>query len=379
MKKLVSMLLALSLLIAGAAALAEGEEALTFGYLAPEAAEGERGALCAEAFAYAAERKGVETVRMTYIPEDASSEAEAAGKAGAEAAEAPEATEAPEEDAAMLALEALLEGGLDGVVVAPENLEQAVEMAECAEAQGVPVVIEGIDMTPAYEPTPDPEDEEPRPYAAAVCYADAAAYAAAMWLDGNAESPLALHCALPEADPALREGLERALGQASYLEIGDEIAAGSDSPEGGRKVVNRMFNSYTLFSCVLADSAALAEGCVQGLRDWEEDMPVAAIASSADDLKLLDGDVDMLAAAPASVEGVECFKALYGFVTEGILPEDESRVLHPAAITATAAEREGWIAPDDFAAAYALAYPEEALPEEAASEAVSPEETEEPR
>lgn len=358
MKKLMSILLALGLLAASVGALAEAGEGLTFGYLAPAAAEGERGKLCADAFAYAAERKGVESVCMAYEPEEepAESPAPEEGEDGAEA----EAPESP----AMRAFEALLEDGLDGVVVAPESLEQAVEMAEYAEEKGVPVVIEGIDMAPAYEPTPDSEDEEPRPYAAAVCYEDAAAYAAAMWLDAHADSPLALHCALPEADSAIRAGLDRALSEAAYLEIADEISADADEAQAGRKVVNRMFNAYAMFSCVLADSAALAEGCAQGLRDWDESMPVAAVARSGEDLKLLaSGAVDMLASAPAAVEGVECFKALYGFVTEGTLPEGESRVLRPAAVTATSAGGEGWIEPDGFEAAYALAYPEEALPE----------------
>lgn len=351
MKKLLAFALTLCLL-AASAALAE-DAPLRFGYIAPSGTGSERYENTAAAFLYAAEQKGVATDVLRYDP------APADVKAG---------DKAPE-DPAVVALNALIEDGVSAVAAVPTSQEQAVELVERAKEAGVPIAIEGIDLSSAYPPDPDPDNAEERPYVAAVTYGDSAAYTAAKWLEDRSYSPLMFHCMLPGAeDPMIESGVSRALAEAEYLELAGETHASANSAAGGRDALRAMYNSYTMFYCVLADSAALGAGCRIALKERSESMPIAAIDDSANAfLMLKDGTLDMLASTPASVEGVQTFKALYDYLTEGILPENETRLVALTAITTTAARSANWIAGDDCEAAYALTYPGEAEKAEADS------------
>ena len=356
MKKLFAILLTLALLIPCAAAFAE-EAPVTLGYITRLDEDEGWHTLCAGAFAYAAERQGVEARILTYdlsgeeVPEDADGE---------------ERTQL-----GMNELLALIESGVDGVVIAPATLEQAVALIDCANAAGVPVVIEGMNVASAYppepapgetsspEPTPDPA--EARPYVAAVAYGDSAAYAACMWLEEDAYNPLLFHCALTGADPAIITGMRRALAGARYLTFAYETRVGGDSISAGRKSIQQLISSFASIGCVLADSAALAEGCADVIRGVNESWPVAAVSSSPEALALLKaGKIDMVAATPASLEGVRTFEALHNFVTEGIRPETETGFVRLDAIVATRADASAWIDSGDFETAYALVYPEPA-------------------
>ena len=344
MKKLLAFALALCLL-AASAALAEGAN-LRFGYIAPSGAVSERHDRTVEAFSYAADRKGVATEVLRYDP----------APADTESAEADNAAEP-----AVVALNALIGDGIDGVAVVPTTLDQAKLLVERAHEAGVPIVIEGMDPSPAYPPDPDPDNAEERPYVAAVTYGDSAAYTAAKWLEEHAYSPLVFHCMLPEDDPVIQSGFARALDGAQYLELAGDVNAPQNSAAGGREALQLMYNSYTMFYCVLADSAALGAGCRIALKEESETMPVAAIDDSANALLMVkDGTLDMVASAPASVEGVRTFQALHDYLTEGTLPENETRLVALTAITTTVTKNNEWVSGDDFEAAYALAYPEEA-------------------
>ena len=332
MKKMLALLLILTLIAAGAS-LAESPAKLKLGYLAPSRSETDRGAAAAGAFAYAAERMGAETVIMLYDPE----------------AEAPALV--PED-----ARPTLLENDLDGVAVMPASEEDVAALIEMANAANVPIAIEGVDMRPAHG-ADDPAD---LPYAASVCWADSPAYVAAKWLEDEADSPLMFHCALPEADPGIQAGVQRALSGAQYLELANEINARADSVEGGRDAICQMFDSYTMFFCVLADSEALARGCSDELRAQGESMLVAAVASSKDATDLLESGVDMLAGAPASVEGAQTFRALHDYLTADAVPEVEARQILLDVVTATADDSSGWIGGEDAEAAFNLVYPEAA-------------------
>ncbi len=342
MKKMLALLLILTLIAAGAS-LAESPAKLKLGYLAPSRSETDRGAAAAGAFAYAAERMGAETVIMLYDPEAEAPAAE--GEGSAEPA-----------NLATLALATLLENDLDGVAVMPASEEDVAALIEMANAANVPIAIEGVDMRPAHG-ADDPAD---LPYAASVCWADSPAYVAAKWLEDEADSPLMFHCALPEADPGIQAGVQRALSGAQYLELANEINARADSVEGGRDAICQMFDSYTMFFCVLADSEALARGCSDELRAQGESMLVAAVASSKDATDLLESGVDMLAGAPASVEGAQTFRALHDYLTADAVPEGEARQILLDVVTATADDSSGWIGGEDAEAAFNLVYPEAA-------------------
>ena len=347
MKKLFSILLIFALLIPGATALAE-EAPLHLGYIAPMDADGDHYAHCAGAFAYAAERKGVSLTSLFFDPGDG---------------DIPDGAESVERmDPALAALTTLIEDGVDGVAVCAASVEQALAAIDLAQEAGLPIVIEGPDVSSHDLPLPGAEESRP---CVAVGYGDAPAYAAAMWLDEFAYNPLLLHCTLPQADPAIKAGIRRALGDARYLSLADnDVGATANTARAGRAAVKMFADTSALFGCVLADSESLAEGCAQAIRKLGESFPVAAIASSDAALELLrSGKIDMLAAAPASVEGVQTFKALCDLVTEGILPESETAYVQLNPIVATKDDTSAWIGDDDYETAYALTYPEDHIVE----------------
>lgn len=347
MKKLLAVILALALAAAAPAALAEAQNGPRLGYVAPYQDESGRYTLTAQAFAYAAQLRGASVEIAQY---DATAEP-AADEAEGEAAQ----------DPAALALASVLKMGVDGVAVVPSSLEQAVTLIEQANAAGVPIVIEGIDVAPAYPPAPTPDQATELPYAACVYPGDAAAYAAARWIDACAENPLMYHCALA-GDIDTQVGVQRALSEATYLALADEYLAPVDSADAGREAIARMYNNFIMFFCVLADSEALAEGCAAELTAKGESMEIAAIAHSDAALALLDaGTVTMLAGVSAAAEGIGCFRALCDYVTLGALPENEMRKITLPASTATASDRSNWIADNDFEAAYARIYSDESF------------------
>ena len=343
MKTIVLFLLTLAL-VAPCAALAE-ETPLRIGYITQFEEEEGRFTRCADAFAYAAERQGVQLTILTY---DLAAE------------EAPEDAEVEEPmQPGMAELLQLIDDGVDAIVLVPASLEQARELIDCANAADMPIVIEGMDVSSAYPVPQETDPAEVRPYLAAIGYGDSAAYAAAMWLEDDAYNPQLFHCALPQSDPAIQAGLQRAVSVASYIDYVGEITADADSTQAGSDAVNLMFDSYTMFGCVLADSAALAEGCANAVRIAGEDYPVAAISSTQEALALLEiGRIDMVAATPASVEGVQTFKLVFDYLTEEILPETETDFVQLDAIVAGRSDTSAWIADDGFEAAYDLAFPE---------------------
>ena len=353
MKKLAAILLTLALLIPCAAALAE-ESPLHLGYIAPADAEDGRYSLCADAFAYAAEQQGAKLTILRFDPSDG---------------EVPEGADSEDRmDPAIAALMTLIEDGVDGAAIAAASVEQARQLIDLAQEAGMPVVIEGQDVSAFYpqqtgaaaspEETPDPAS--PRPYVAAVGYGDAAAYAASMWLEDAAYNPLLFHCALPASDPAIESGIRRAVKSGRYLELaGAAVNASANTAAAGSYAVDLFTASGAIYGCVLADSEYLAEGCARRIRELGDSMPITAIASSAHALELLQsGTIDMLAATPASVEGVQTFKLLHDFVTQGILPETATGYVQLEIITATSKDASAWISDDDYETAYALAYPE---------------------
>ena len=345
MKTLVLFLLTLALIVP-CAALAE-ETPLRIGYITQFEEEEGRFTLCANAFAYAAEQNGAEATVLTYVlpqeevPEDADGEEQALP--------------------GMAELLQLIGDGVDAVVIVPASLDQARELIDCAGEAGMPVVIEGMDVSAAYPAGPQTNSDpaEARPYAAAIGYGDSAAFAAAMWLEDDAYNPQLFHCALPQSDPAIQSGLRRAVSTARYIDYVGEITADADSAQAGSDAVNLIFDSGTMFGCVLADSAALAEGCAAAVRAAGEDYPVAAISSAQEALALLEGGrIDMVAATPASVEGAQTFRLVFDCLTGETLPETGTGFVQLDAIAVSRSNTAAWIADDDFETACHLAFPE---------------------
>lgn len=328
MKRIMAALLALALLGLSLGALAQEDVKPRIGYLAPYRVEDARDSLRADAFTYAAQQMAVDAVIVRYAAANA-------------------------EPAAMVALRSLLEEEPDGLVIVPETVGQAVALVEAASAAGVPVVIEGLDVSSAFLPTPDPADVEPRPFVANVFYPEGqAAYVAAKWLEDETDNPLLFHCALPTSSLSIQTGLRRALREARYLTLVDETNADANSVEAGRSAAKGLVNSFAMFYCVLADSAELAEGCADALRG-DDSIHIAALTGDADALDLLGRGVDLLVGEPESLEAARALQALLDYLSDGTVPEGENRQIELDAVTASAADSSRWISDDDFEAACA--------------------------
>lgn len=355
MKKTLAILLTLALLCLGMTSLAEEATKLKIGYLAPLRAEGDRASLCVDAFIYAAQRTGVDAVIMRYNPaKKATSDADGAQDSAPAVAE---------NDPALVAIKSLILEGVDGVVIVPDSQEQALALLELAEASGLPVVVEGLDLSPAYPLTPDPEDAEERPFIANVVYPQGeAAYRAAKWLEDASDSPMLFHCALPEGGEGIRAGLNRALSEAAYLSLEDEIPAEANTAQAGMDALHQEVNSATMFYCILADSAPLASGCATVMGN-DGDVLIAALTDAADARRLFDEGVDMLAGEPASLEAVQSLRALIDYLNNGTLPEGENRLVTLPVCTATPGDSSQWIDSADPEAAYDFVFTDDAQTE----------------
>lgn len=351
MKRIIAVLLTLALLCLSLFALAEADVKPRLGYLAPYRVEDARDSLRADAFTYAARQMDVDAVIVRYAAANAEPNAKE-DAAPDVATDGSSSNLSTGEEPAMVALRSMLEDDLDGLVIVPETVEQAVKLLEQASAAGVPVVIEGLDISSAYPPTPDPEDSEPRPFIANVFYPEGeAAYVAAKWLEDETDNPLLFHCALPTSSRPIQNGLRRALREARYLSLVDETNADANSVEAGRSAAEELVNSYAMFYCVLADSAELAEGCANALRG-DDSMRIAALTEDADALKLLGSGVDLLVGEPKSLEAVRALQALLDYLSNENVPEGEDRRIELDAVTASANDTAHWISDADFEAAY---------------------------
>ena len=148
MKKIVSLLIAVLLVVTAGAALAEGK---TYGYIAYQMSD-IWNEYSAYAFEYAAEQNGDEVIVLDSQNDIAQS---------------------------ISAMESLIQSEVDGISIFPISPEQGAQLVTMANEAGIPITVENIDVADVCEPDS---------YVAAVgCVYGDIGYAAIEWLAQNIE------------------------------------------------------------------------------------------------------------------------------------------------------------------------------------------------
>ena len=323
MKKIVSLLIAVLLVVTAGAALAEGK---TYGYIAYQMSD-IWNEYSANAFQYAAEQNGDEVIILDSQNDIAQS---------------------------ISAMESLIQSEVDGISIFPISPEQGAQLVTMANEAGIPITVENIDVADVCEPDS---------YVAAVgCVYGDIGYAAIEWLAQNIEDAKVFYCAGAVGGgvyEAYKVGVDQALEDyADSIEMVGLLNSNAWSTEDGLNLTTNFINSGVEFSCIFANNDQMAQGCYQALVEaGMEDIPIVATGGSPDAYAFLeDGTEAANMTAPVSIQGVQTYKNISEYVENGTIPEEKFQSL--PVIPVTGEDLSAWIDWSDYAGAYEYVYGE---------------------
>ncbi len=323
MKKLLTILVALVVALASLSFAAVAEDTLTYGYIAYQMAD-IWNEYSSKAFEYAAEQNGVEVMVLDSGNDIAQSVA---------------------------AMETLIQAEVDGISIFPISPEQAAQLITMANEAGIPITVENIDVAAVAD-----EDE----YIAAVgCVYGDIGYAAIKWLSENVEDAKVFYCAGAVGGgvfEAYKEGVDAALADcADSIEMVGLLNSDAWSTEDGLNLTTNFINSGIEFNCIFANNDQIAQGCYQACEEAGLDLPIVSTGGSPDAYAFLEDGIEAAnMTAPVSIQGIQTFKNLHDFVTEGTVPEQKFQNL--PVIPVSGDDLSAWIDWADYAAAYAFVY-----------------------
>lgn len=325
MKKLLMLLLALLLTVCTFSAIAEQD--LTFGYIAYMMSDNWN-EYSAMSFEYAAEKFGVNVMVLDSGNDIAQS---------------------------ISAMETLIQAEVDGISVFPISPEQGAQLITMANEAGIPITIENIDVT-------DVADDDEYIAAVACVYGDIG-YAAIEWLSKNVEDAKMFYCAGAIGGgvfEAYKVGVDQALADyADSIEMVGMLNSEDWSTEDGLNLTTNFINSGAEFNCIFANSDQIAQGCYQACKEAGIDVPIVSTGGSPDAYAFLEDGIEAAnMTAPVSIQGIQTFKNLYDYVTEGIVPDPKFQSL--PVIPVSSDDLSAWIDWADFESAYAYVYGENA-------------------
>ena len=325
MKKLFTLLLAVAVIACTFSAVAMAEEPLTFGYIAYQMAD-IWNEYSSKAFEYAAEQNGVEVMVLDSGNDIAQS---------------------------VSAMETLIQAEVDGISIFPISPEQAAQLITMANEADIPITVENIDVA-------DVADEEDYVAAVGCVYGDIG-YAAIEWLAKNVEDAKVFYCAGAVGGgvyEAYKEGVDRALEDyKDSIELVGLLNSDAWSTEDGLNLTTNFINSGTEFNCIFANNDQMAQGCYQACEEANLDLPIVSTGGSPDAYAFLEDGIEAAnMTAPVSLQGVQTFKNLYKYVTEGKVPDPKFQSL--PVIPVAGDDLGAWIDWADYAGAYAYVYGE---------------------
>ncbi len=324
MKKLLAIMVVLVVALASLS-IAVAEDTLTYGYIAYQMSD-IWNEYSSKAFEYAAEQNGVEVMVLD---------------AGNDIAQS------------VSAMETLIQAEVDGISIFPISPEQAAQLITMANEAGIPITVENIDVASVAD-----EDE----YIAAVgCVYGDIGYAAIKWLAENVEDAKVFYCAGAVGGgvfEAYKEGVDKALADyADSIELVGLLNSDAWSTEDGLNLTTNFINSGTEFNCIFANNDQLAQGCYQACEEAGLDLPIVSTGGSPDAYAFLEDGIEAAnMTAPVSIQGIQTFKNLHDYVTEGIVPEAKFQSL--PVIPVAGEDLDAWIDWADYAAAYDFVYGE---------------------
>ena len=324
MKKLLAIMVVLVVALASLS-IAVAEDTLTYGYIAYQMSD-IWNEYSSKAFEYAAEQNGVEVMVLD---------------AGNDIAQS------------VSAMETLIQAEVDGISIFPISPEQAAQLITMANEAGIPITVENIDVASVAD-----EDE----YIAAVgCVYGDIGYAAIKWLAENVEDAKVFYCAGAVGGgvfEAYKEGVDKALADyADSIEMVGMLNSDAWSTEDGLNLTTNFINSGTEFNCIFANNDQLAQGCYQACEEAGLDLPIVSTGGSPDAYAFLEDGIEAAnMTAPVSIQGIQTFKNLHDYVTEGIVPEAKFQSL--PVIPVSGEDLGEWIDWADYEAAYNYVYGE---------------------
>lgn len=324
MKKLLAIMVVLVVALASLS-IAVAEDTLTYGYIAYQMSD-IWNEYSSKAFSYAAEQNGVEVMVLD---------------AGNDIAQS------------VSAMETLIQAEVDGISIFPISPEQAAQLITMANEAGIPITVENIDVASVAD-----EDE----YIAAVgCVYGDIGYAAIKWLAENVEDAKVFYCAGAVGGgvfEAYKEGVDKALADyADSIELVGLLNSDAWSTEDGLNLTTNFINSGTEFNCIFANNDQLAQGCYQACEEAGLDLPIVSTGGSPDAYAFLEDGIEAAnMTAPVSIQGIQTFKNLHDYVTEGIVPEAKFQSL--PVIPVSGEDLGEWIDWADYEAAYNYVYGE---------------------
>lgn len=322
MKKLLTILVVLVVALASFS-FATAEEPLHYGYIAYQMAD-IWNEYSAKSFEYAAEQNGVEVTVLDSGNDIAQS---------------------------ISAMETLIQAEVDGISVFPISPEQAAQLITMANEADIPITIENIDVASVAD-----EDE----YVAAVgCVYGDIGYAAIEWLSKNVEDAKVFYCAGAVGGgvfEAYKEGVDKALADyADSIEMVGMLNSDAWSTEDGLNLTTNFINSGVEFNCIFANNDQLAQGCYQACQEAGLDLPIVSTGGSPDAYAFLEDEIEAAnMTAPVSIQGIQTFKNLHDYVTEGTVPEPKFQSL--PVIPVAGDDLSAWIDWSDYAGAYDYVY-----------------------
>lgn len=322
MKKLLTILVVLVVALASFS-FATAEEPLHYGYIAYQMAD-IWNEYSAKSFEYAAEQNGVEVTVLDSGNDIAQS---------------------------ISAMETLIQAEVDGISVFPISPEQAAQLITMANEADIPITIENIDVASVAD-----EDE----YVAAVgCVYGDIGYAAIEWLSKNVEDAKVFYCAGAVGGgvfEAYKEGVDKALADyADSIEMVGMLNSDAWSTEDGLNLTTNFINSGVEFNCIFANNDQLAQGCYQACQEAGLDLPIVSTGGSPDAYAFLEDEIEAAnMTAPVSIQGIQTFKNLHDYVTEGTIPEPKFQSL--PVIPVAGDDLSAWIDWSDYAGAYEYVY-----------------------
>ena len=252
------------------------------------------------------------------------------------------------------AMESLIQQEVDGISIFPISPEQGAQLIKMANEANIPITIENIDVAAVAQP------EE---YVAAVgCLYGDIGYAAIEWLSKSVENAKVFYCAGAVGGgvfEAYKIGVDKALEDyKGTIELVGLLNADAWSTENGLNLTTNFINSGVEFNCIFANNDQIAQGAYQALLEAGlENIPVVSTGGSPDAYAFLEQGIEAAnMTAPVSIQGVQTFKNLHEFVTEGKLPDPKFQSL--PIIPVSGDDLSAWIDWSDFAGAYAYVYGE---------------------
>ncbi|MGM0432904.1 MAG: sugar ABC transporter substrate-binding protein [Spirochaetota bacterium] len=259
------------------------DEGYTFGYIAYDMQD-IWNMYGAEAFEYAADQVGVETIVL-----DANNSLEKS----------------------VAAMESLIQKDVDGISVFPISPDQVATLIRMANDADIPITVENL---------PPPEDAGDYISTVACLYGDIG-YAAIEYISETMPGAKIFYAAGAKGGGVYeqyQEGVDRALEDFPNVEIVG-LEHGDWQTEKSMNITENFIQTGTEFDVIFANNDLMAKGCYNALVEaGMEDVPIISTGGAPEGIQMLkDGIQAANITAPVSIQGVKTFKNLYEYVVLG--------------------------------------------------------------